>query len=165
MDDAKMDLESRHVSSRVEEVLSQIKKKELKRGDIVYCYKECEDVIFLEPPSDKAYEKYKQWILEGDKDPPFTGRIKYKTFHGTIGFSPVACIVKISVGNFYAEQEFKGKNYEVISKNKEILARQAGFRVERIKLDSSILLRIYGDTQEEVDDFVSLVCQKDFQIY
>lgn len=82
-----------------------------------------------------------------------------------IGSAPVACIGKISSGNYSAEYEFKGINRETNSKNKEILARQAGFRTERVRLDNSVLLRIYGDTQQDVDDFILLVCQNDFQIY
>jgi len=40
-----------------------------------------------------------------------------------------------------------------------------GFRVERQNLGDSCLLRIYGDYQEEVDDFITLCCNNDFVLY
>lgn len=137
----------------------------IRPGDVVYCTKELNNVIFLKPPSEESIKKYQQNKLNGEKYPPFTGFVKYKTTEGKIRSAPVACIVKISSGNYVNEYEFKGENYQIISKNKEILARQAGFRTEVVIFDNSILLKIYGDTQEEVDDFITLVCNNDFQIY
>lgn len=165
MTNTKRDLIAKYIGGKIEEVITQILDRELKHGDIVYCTKELDDVIFLDPPSEDLIQKYLRAKQNGEIDPPFRGDIKYKTFKGEIRSAPVACIVKISSGNSSAEYEFKGINCEVNSKNKEVLARQAGFRAERIRLDNSILLRIYGDSQEEVDDFIYLVCQNDFQIY
>ncbi len=151
----KRDLVAKHVTSRIEEVIFQILDKKIEYGDIVYCTKELQNVVFLEPPSYEIIQKYLADKKKGELDPPFRGDIKYKTLNGKFRSAPIACIVKISNGDYSAEYEFKGINYETVSKNKEILARQAGFRAERIKLDYSVLLRIYGNSQEEVDDFIT----------
>jgi hypothetical protein len=159
------DLIAKYIGNRIEEVITQIIDGDLKKDNIVYCTKKLDYVIFLEPPSESLIKKYLRAKEDGEIDPPFQGDIIYKTSKGEIRSAPAACIVKISNGNYCSEYEFKGKNREVNSKNKEILARQAGFRTERIRCDNSTLLKIYGDSQVEVDDFISLVCQNDFQIY
>lgn len=59
----------------------------------------------------------------------------------------------ISKGDKYIEYKVKENN-----KLKEYrdLARYYGFRVEAIKLKNGHLLKIYGDTQEELSNFLNL---------
>ncbi|MFX1470575.1 MAG: hypothetical protein ACFFB8_18165 [Promethearchaeota archaeon] len=88
----------------------------------------------------------------------FPSDIKYKTFDGKIGIAPIACINKISNGNYYAVYEVKGKlnsSQEKVN-HLERLARRRGFRVKIIETERSYNLEIFGDKQEDVDEFVEL---------
>ena len=105
----------------------------VEEGDIVYCITEMEDVIFLEK-SDKKFSKCKYKILDGE--------IKEQW-----GF----CFRNISKGDKYIE--YKVKNEKKLNGYRD-LARHHGFRVEVIKLENSHLLKIFGDTQEELNEFL-----------
>lgn len=64
-----------------------------------------------------------------------------------------------------SEYRVKDKNYKERTLYLEHLARSNGFRVEKQKLGKSFLLRIFGDIQEKVDDFVSICCINDFVLF
>jgi len=120
---------------------------ELKRGDRVYCTTEFSDVIFLE------------------KEKPPSDFIKYKTLDGKEKrkYSDHFCI--ISKGNKYAEYIVDGDNYEERTIIIERKARGCGFRVEKTKRKNSYYLQIFGDTQDHVNDFVTLCCQDKYTLY
>lgn len=124
----------------------QVKKflNSVKIGEKVYCMCEMSDVIFLAKPTTEF------------------GDCKYQTSKGKIKWTGPSMFRTISKGNKFVEFEVKG------SKDKagfyEIIARQSGFRVETIKKEDSFLLKIYGDTQEEVDDFLTLRLMNDYSI-
>ncbi|MFX1345065.1 MAG: hypothetical protein ACFFAI_08140 [Promethearchaeota archaeon] len=118
------------------EQLQKRKKEFLKRvqpEDICFCTAEIENVIFLEYPSN----------VHGD--------VKYKTFDGRISEAPSFCFSIISKGDKCAEYETNDKDK---MESYERLARKNGFRVEVEQLKNGYLLKIYGDKQEEVDEFV-----------
>ena len=102
-------------------------------GNIVYCMSEFEDVVFLE------------------KNVNAHGDCKYKNIEGKIKTAPNFCFRIISQGKKFAD--FKVKDS---SKLREyiIKAKRNGFRPEKKDLRDATLLRIYGDAQKEVDDFV-----------
>jgi len=105
----------------------------VKPGDKVFCTAEIHDVIFLEKNTN-AY-----------------GDCKYKTANGKIKTSPNFTFRILSKGNKFAEykteNKFKADLYELKGK-------KFGFRVDRKELENYFILKFYGDTQENVDDFV-----------
>ena len=77
---------------------------------------------------------------------------------------PPECFRNISKADYYAEYNVEGKNYEARTEILKERARELGFRVEIIKLNEGLLLKIYGNSQEDVDDFVALVCNNNFTL-
>ena len=157
------DIRLKRIGERIAQVVKQIKEEEIKPGDRVYCTKELSDVYFLEPPDKEYFLKYYRYKQEGREFPPFTGNVKYKSLHSAINEVSIACIVKITEGKYFAEHLIKEK--ELNDKRNidycEYLARGAGFRVERQETKEGFLLKIYGDSQEKVDNFIEFCCQND----
>jgi len=119
----------------------------LKHGDRVYCTIGFSDVIFLE------------------KEKPPSGFIKYKTLEGEEKREHSDRFRIISKGNKCAEYVVDGENYEEKAIIIERKARECGFRVEKTKGKNSYSLKIFGDTQDHVDDFVTLCCQDKYTLY
>lgn len=107
----------------------------VKEGDIVFCISEIEEVIFLEKPNRRF------------------GKCKYKTLDGEIKEEWGFCFRNISKGDKYIEYKVKEDNK---LKDYKDLAKYYGFRVEVIKLKKGHLLKIYGDAQEELSNFLNL---------
>ncbi len=106
----------------------------VKQGDICFCTARVDNVIFIEHPSN----------IHGD--------VKYKTLDGEIREAPNFCFRIISKGNKFAEYE---THDEEKAENYSRLARSNGFRVDVDKIKDTFFLKIYGDLQEEVDEFVT----------
>ncbi|MFX1489702.1 MAG: hypothetical protein ACFFBI_11175 [Promethearchaeota archaeon] len=62
------------------------------------------------------------------------------------------------------EVKLKGKKLRERSDFLEYLARYHGFRVEKRKIRKGIILRFFGDSQEQVEDFV-LYCNNNYILY
>ena len=106
----------------------------VKIGDVVFCTAEIHDVVFIAGPTHKY------------------GLCRYKTSEGTVNEAPSYCFSIISKGNNYAD--FKTKdNYKADLYSR--MARRRGFRIERNILKDTYILKIYGDSQEELDEFVT----------
>ena len=101
-------------------------------GDVCFCTAETENVIFLEHPSN----------IHGD--------LRYNTIDSKIYESSSFCFRIISKGDKCAEYETKDK---AKLESYERLARRNGFRIEIEKIEDVYLLKIYGDRQEDVDNF------------
>lgn len=121
--------------------------KQSKIGQKVYCTTECNNVILLQKP-----------IEVGRK-------CKYKTSKGKIDEQWTFCFRTISGGGNLSKYEVKGKDYKKKAKYLEILARSNGFHTDTRELENSFLLKIFGDFQEEIDDFITLCCDNDFVLY
>lgn len=125
-----------HHEYRAKQLQKQEKEflENVKHGDVCFCTAETDNVVFLKHPSN----------IYGD--------VKYKTIDGKIYESPAFCFRIISKGN-------KCANYVTKSRKKiesyERLARMNGYRVEIHKKNDKIMLKIFGDCQEEIDNFVS----------
>jgi len=118
------------------EQLQNIRKEflgKVKPGDVVFCESQFHNVIFLDYPS------------------TFYGYVKYKTIDGEIFEAPGSCFRILSNGTKWAEYKTKDKEK---ADNYYYLSRKNGYRVERSKLNNEYILKIFGDTQEEVDEFV-----------
>lgn len=106
--------------------------EKVKPEELVYCSALLQDVIFLEPP------KYKY------------GWCKYKTRDGKIKEAPPHCFSIISKGDKHGEyktKDLKKANWYYL------IARGYGFRVKKKKIDNYYVLTIYGDKQDEIDNF------------
>lgn len=116
-------------------------------GDKVYCTRERSDVILIE------------------KDVPPNGWIKYRTVKGEEKVQHPIYFRTISKGNKCAKLRIEGKDFRSKAEIIELKARELGFRVEVAEFKDGYLFKIYGDSQDEVDDFVSLYCKNGFNVY
>ena len=71
----------------------------------------------------------------------------------------------ISKGNYVAEYLAKGNESEIDSLMIKRMALEAGFRVEIEKSEMGHLIKIFGDSQREVDDFMTLCVYNKFVLY
>ncbi len=78
---------------------------------------------------------------------------------------PAHLLRKISKGNYNQDHNIYGTDKTNEARILELTAREAGFRVELEKLKNGIRLKFYGDSQEEVDDFVNLVAKDNFLLF
>jgi hypothetical protein len=154
----KIDLKTKLIHKKIDEIVWLLENDGIKSGDIVYCTKECSDVIFLEMPDKKFFSFYHERKLKGIDYVPFAGDVKYQTFQGKIKEAPIMCIIKISEGNISSSYQFKGKDAIDEAEFCEYLARGAGFRVERKKIRGGYILKFFGDSKEELDDFIMNCC-------
>ena len=142
-----LDLRAHSIGFKISTVIRQMESGEIKPGDVVYSSKALKDVIFVEKPSKSDLLEYHDAKKNGDKYPPFSGDVKYRTFSGQICSAPVGCMTIISKGNKFVEHKVEGHNSD--SKNRadflEYYARAVGFRVERIKAKNGFILTFFGD--------------------
>ncbi len=146
-----VDLSTRDIQFRMKNTVDDIESERIKLGDIVYCTKLNKEVIVLEFPQKKHFDIY-------HKSGVFPGDVKYKTFDGEIGLAPVACINRISRGNYVSSFDVAEKDLSS-EKRVEYLERTAkrrGFRVKVLEVKEGYKLEFYGDTQQDVDEFVEL---------
>ena len=149
------DQRSLEVHHRLAEAVKDMENGDIKPGDIVYCSNVGKDVIFFEYPERWLFDKYY-------KDGVFPGDAKYKTFEGDIRTAPIACFYKISKGHYFADYIVEGKS-ENIRERAEILigfGKGKGFRTEMTETNKGYKLRFFGDSQQELDDFIHIYIQK-----
>lgn len=91
-------------------------------------------------------------------------RVKCIKSDGTIIKIPAYSLRKLSKGVFFSEYLLDDTVSEQKVKNLEYKAKFYGFRVEVEKKENGYLLKIYGDSQQEVDDFINLSLEQDFDI-
>jgi len=108
--------------------------EKIKYGEECFCTLESENVIFLEKPVDKY------------------GDVKYRTVNGKINTAPGFCFSIISKGDKTSEYKTKDK---IKAEEYSIMARSNGFRVEDERIGDVYILKIYGDNQNTVDEFVT----------
>jgi hypothetical protein len=76
-----------------------------------------------------------------------------------------AChLYKISKGNYYGEYFIDDIKNEKKLLKLEYKTQYYGFRTEVEKKKNGYLLKIFGDSQQEVDDFITLSLELDFDI-
>ncbi len=117
-------------------------------GDILFCTARSKEVKLTEKPTEFSQ----------------IARVKCRKSDGTIVEIPAYNLRKISNGNYYGDFFIEGKENEKKAKELEIYAKYYGFRAEFTKNDKGFLLKIYGDSQQEVDDFITLSLEQDFDI-
>jgi len=76
-----------------------------------------------------------------------------------------AChLYRISKGNYSGEYFIKETENEKKLRELEYKVKYYGFRTKVEKKKNGFLLKIYGDSQQEVDDFITLSLEQDFDI-
>lgn len=127
-----------HHDYRAGQLRKRFKKflNQVKIGDLVYSIAEDQDVVFLESPTHKY------------------GDCKYRIINGTVKKAPPFLFSMISKGKYYGKYETKNKDKADLY---TLEARECGFRVEKHELEDHYVLKIYGDTQEEVDSFITVL--------
>lgn len=117
-------------------------------GDTIFCFDETNGEVTL---------------LE--KSETNTGLCVYKTANGEIRSKPIRLFRTISQGNYTAEYPTEGERSEIETLMIKRMALEAGLRVEVQKNDSGHMVKIFGDNQQEVDDFMTLCVYNKFIIY
>lgn len=116
----------------------------LEVGDTLFWFSRSKDVTCIQKPTEISQ----------------IARIKCQGSDGKIIKIPAYLLRSISKGNFSGEyfidgaEKVKGFKYKV---------NYYGFRTEIEKRDNGFLLKIYGDSQQEVDDFI-ISLEQDFDI-
>jgi len=106
-------------------------------GDILFCMARSKELKLAEKPTEFSQ----------------IARVKCRKSDGPIVEIPAYNLRKISSGNYYGEFLIEGLENEKRAKELEIYAKYYGFRAEYAKIDKAFLLKIYGDSQQEVDVF------------
>lgn len=116
-------------------------------GDIVFCRRPpYHEVKLLEKPSDGSIF------------------ITCQAPNGKIIRVQACDLRKISKGRYFGEFFIEGTENEKKAKGLEYKAKYYGFRAEIEKKDNGFLLKIYGDSQQEVDEFINVVLKQGFEL-
>ncbi len=115
--------------------------KSIVKGDTLFWVPRSEEVILTEKP----YEIN------------VSVRCKCLRFNKEIVKIPALLLRQISKGTFSGEYLIhKAKNNENKAQKLEHLAKYYGFRVEVKKKEKNLILKLYGDSQQKVDNFINL---------
>ncbi len=128
--------------------LDLIKNAEI--GDLIFCFIETAGsgvVTLLEKP-------------ESDM-----GHCTYRNQRGEEKSCQVGHCRTLAKGDHFAEHHLEGHNSKIESMMIERIALQSGFRVDIQKTDSGHTVKIFGDTQQDVDDFMTMCVYNKFLIY
>ncbi len=120
----------------------------LEIGDTLFWTRQLKEVKLLEKPTE-----FTQIV-----------RVKCESSNGRIVEVPAYSLRKISKGSFYSEYFLNDTHNENRLKEIEHKARLNGFRAEVELKRNGYLIKIYGDSQQEVDEFVNLCLKQDFDI-
>lgn len=99
-----------------------------------------------------------------EKPHTVSGHCLYRNKKGEVKSCQVGHCRTISKGGYMSECHTKGKDSEVEAMMIRWKAIQAGFRVEIQKVKSGYLLKIFGDSQREVDDFMTMCVYNKFML-
>lgn len=117
-------------------------------GDEMFWTTHSEDVLVFERPTEDTQ----------------IARIKCQRTNGKIVEIPAYLLRKLSKGNYSDEYYIEGTSNIEKTKELENKAKSYGFRTEIEKKDNGYLLKVYGDSQQDVDDFIHLSLENDFDI-
>ena len=93
-----------------------------------------------------------------------SAKIKCQASNGKVVEIPTYLLRRISKGNYHGEYFIEGIENEKKAKELEYKVKYHSFRAKIEKKDNGFLLKIYGDSQQEVDDFINLSLEQDFDI-
>ncbi|MFW9865588.1 MAG: hypothetical protein ACFFEN_05750 [Candidatus Thorarchaeota archaeon] len=118
-----------------------------KVGDLIFCFNEIDgEVVLLERPS------------------TIFDHCVYKDKKGEVKSYSVSHFRLLSKGNYNVEHHIEGEKSEIQSQMIKRMAGETGFRVEILETERGHLLRIFGDSQQELDDFMTVCVYNKFII-
>jgi hypothetical protein len=120
-------------------------------GETVYCFYGSPydlEVTLLEKPSDRK----------------ITSRCKVQRKSGKIFSVYIHLLRTFSKGNYSADYFVGGIRAKKRAQNLQYKAKIYGFRAEIEKKEDGYLLKIFGDSQLEVDDFVNLFIKQNLEL-
>ncbi len=122
--------------------------KSIDIGDILFWTTHSEEVKLFENPTEFSQ----------------IARCKCQRYNGKIVEIPAYLLCKISKGTYFGEFFIEGTESERKLEYLVYKVRYHGFRVVVEGKDNGFLLKIYGDSQQEVDDFINLFLEQNFDI-
>jgi hypothetical protein len=171
------DIKSIRITVNLQRAVSAFENGEFQIGDRVYCADVRDDVILLELPSEEVLRYYHEngVIAGGDlkfkwitvPDVRYTLNNKTYSLYEETYHASLATFYPISKGNFRKKYEIYGKSPDNMDRvyYLEHAARREGFRVKWFERKNSVVLRFYGDSQEQLDEFVQMVCRNKMVLY
>lgn len=120
-------------------------------GDIVYC--------FEGSPYDLEVK-----LLEKPSDSEVTSRCKVQRKSGKIFSVYVHQLRTFSKGDYTSDFFVSGLDSKERARNLQYKARCYGFRAEFEKKRNGYLLKIFGDSQQEVDEFINLIFKQNLEL-
>ena len=122
--------------------------KNIEVGDMLFWVTRSEDVRLFESPSE-----FSQIV-----------RCKCQRDNGNVIKIPAYLLRKVSKGDYYGEFFIEGTENEKKAQQFEYKAKYYGFRAEIERKDNGFLLKIYGDSQQEIDEFINVVLKQGFEL-
>ena len=122
--------------------------KDISIGDTLFWTTHSEDVRLFEGPTEFSQ----------------IARCKCQRLNGKVVEIPAYLLRKTSRGHYSGEFFIEGIENEKKAKILEYKARYYGFRAEIKKMNNGYLLRLYGDSQHEVDEFINTVLKHNFEL-
>lgn len=95
-----------------------------------------------------------------DKPSSASDRVSCRTPNGEIIKVRAGHLFRIAKGDYFGEYLVKGAFSRRKTLRLEFKAKRNGFRTEIEKRSNGYLLRIFGDSQEQVDDFIFMVLEQ-----
>lgn len=120
-------------------------------GDTVYC--------FYGSPYDLEVK-----LLEKPSDLKLSGRCKIQRKSGKTFNVDIIHLRTFSKGDYTANYFVGGIRAKKRAQNLQYKSKCYGFRAEIEKKESGYLLKIFGDSQVEVDDFVNLFIKNNYEL-
>ena len=95
-----------------------------------------------------------------DKPSSASDRVRCRTPNGQIIEVRAGHLFRIDKGDYFGEYLVKGAFSRRKTLKLEFKAKRNGFRTEIEKRSDGYLLKIFGDSQEQVDDFIFMVLEQ-----
>lgn len=122
--------------------------RRLEVGDTLFWVTRLKDITLIKKPTEFSQ----------------IARIKCQGSDGKIFKIPAYLLRLISKGNYSGDYFIDEAENDKKVNGLKYKANYYGFRTEIEKRDNGFLLKIYGDSQQEVDDFITLSLEQDFDI-
>lgn len=103
-------------------------------------------------------------LLERPPELSQTVRVKCQLKSGKVEYAWANTLQKVSKGNFKGEYIIKGLDLERRTAQLKYKTQMYGFRVDIGELRDKNVLTIYGDSQEEVDEYINLVLEQGLEL-
>ena len=138
-----------HINYKISTFLMLLEQGDINTGDKIYCSKILEDIFLMEIPTQEQFKSFRSTSV-------FPWDISYETLTGRQGASPIGNLVKIYKKQYFIEKMISRKEENYVTKRDfyYYLAKSEGFTVKERNHDSHLYLIIYGEFQEDLEEFL-----------